>query len=163
LLTMPTIVMSTLVDDFERDLLGRWQAECFAVYNTFNNDLVNFNTTTVTVSPTLDVTTEVKVYAANDDTCQGSHQDVTLLKRFEVVGREYAQNSFFVYTVNVHTQNIDGEGARWEFSPIIYTSLFVDSERLYYAKPTTGHLGNNDESRHFYLDMAVPFEKISTK
>ena len=40
LLTMPTIVMPTLVDDFERDLLGRWQAECFAVYNTFNNTVL---------------------------------------------------------------------------------------------------------------------------
>jgi hypothetical protein len=142
---------------FGQEIVGVWESRCFPVYDLQQQTIVNFNSTMLTISPQLNVASYVKVYDASDRDCAGDYQSIQLNSRFMIQEADYTIDNFPIQFVDIETQNINLDIARWSQSPTIFSIGFIDNDILYLGQSTIEYSGRDSNSRHNRLNMNAPF------
>ena len=100
------ISMNIQATTFNQDIVGVWEARCFPVYDLQFQTIVNFNSTMLTISPQLNVSSYVKVYDANDRDCASDYQSIQLNSRFVIQEADYSmafQSNLLILRLRIST------------------------------------------------------------
>ena len=156
-LSMSVISTNIQATTFNQNIVGVWESRCFPVYDLQFQTIVNFNSTMLTISPQLNVSSYVKVYAAQDRECTSDYQSIQLNSRFVFQEAGYSIDGFPIQFVDIETQNINLDISRWSHSPTIFSISSIDNDILYLGQSTIEHSGRASDSRHTRLNMDAPF------